>query len=109
MLGATFKENTPDLRNSKAVTLAQVLNKKGLEVLIYDPYIESAKLEEMDVVTAPPQNQLFDVVILAVPHQAFKSLDPLEFLTPKGFGYDIKAFLRCIRASIVYKTGSFSA
>ena len=92
MLGATFKENTPDLRNSKAVTLAQVLNEKGLEVLIYDPYIESAKLEEMDVVTAPPQNQLFDVVILAVPHQAFKSLDPLEFLTPKGFGYDIKAF-----------------
>ena len=92
MFGATFKENTPDLRNSKAVTLAQVLNEKGLEVLIYDPYIESAKLEEMDVVTAPPQNQLFDVVILAVPHQAFKSLDPLEFLTPKGFGYDIKAF-----------------
>ena len=92
MLGATFKENTPDLRNSKAVTLAQVLNEKGLEVLIYDPYIESAKLEEMDVVIAPPQNQLFDVVILAVPHQAFKSLDPLEFLTPKGFGYDIKAF-----------------
>ena len=92
MLGATFKENTPDLRNSKAVTLAQVLNEKGLEVLIYDPYIESAKLEEMDVVTAPPQNQLFDVVILAVPHQAFKSLDPLEFLIPKGFGYDIKAF-----------------
>ena len=92
MLGATFKENTPDLRNSKAVTLAQVLNEKGLEVLIYDPYIVSAKLEEMDVVTAPPQNQLFDVVILAVPHQAFKSLDPLEFLTPKGFGYDIKAF-----------------
>ena len=92
MLGATFKENTPDLRNSKAVTLAQVLNEKGLEVLIYDPYIVSAKLEEMNVVTAPPQNQLFDVVILAVPHQAFKSLDPLEFLTPKGFGYDIKAF-----------------
>ena len=53
MLGATFKENTPDLRNSKAVTLAQVLNEKGMEVLIYDPYIESAKLEEMDVVNAP--------------------------------------------------------
>ena len=92
LLGATFKENTPDLRNSKAVTLAQALNEKGLEVLIYDPYIESAKLEDMKVLTAPPQKQLFDVVILAVPHQAFKSLDPLEYLTPKGFGYDIKAF-----------------
>ena len=92
LLGATFKENTPDLRNSKAVTLAQALNEKGLEVLIYDPYIESAKIEDMEVLTAPPQKQLFDVVILAVPHQAFKSLDPLEYLTPKGFGYDIKAF-----------------
>ena len=92
LLGATFKENTPDLRNSKAVTLAQALNEKGLEVLIYDPYIESAKLNDMEVLTAPPQKQLFDVVILAVPHQAFKLLDPLEYLTPKGFGYDIKAF-----------------
>ena len=91
LLGAT-KENTPDLRNSKAVTLAQALNEKGLEVLIYDPYIESAKLNDMEVLTAPPQKQLFDVVILAVSHQAFKSLDPLEYLTPKGFGYDIKAF-----------------
>ena len=60
--------------------------------MIYDPYIESAKLEDMEVLTAPPQKQLFDVVILAVPHQAFKSLDPLEYLTHKGFGYDIKAF-----------------
>jgi UDP-N-acetyl-D-galactosamine dehydrogenase len=67
VLGATFKENTPDTRNSKVPAIAGHLRKNGASVHIYDPLIEDCKKE--------PAPSSCDAMILAVPHDAFKSLD----------------------------------
>lgn len=96
LLGATFKENTADIRNSKAITLAQGLLAEGLNLTLYDPYItENNPLTiSLAVTSSLPKAELFDVVILAVGHHQFEKIDPLKFLTEKGFGYDIKAYFQ---------------
>ena len=94
LLGATFKENTADIRNSKAITLAQVLQKEGLELTLYDPYINEKNplIAALDLASSLPKAAKFDVVILAVGHDQFKTIQPLALLTEKGFAYDIKAY-----------------
>lgn len=67
ILGATFKENTPDTRNSKVPAIVEQLLKNGANVFVYDPLIEAFKTE------AP--KSAFDAMIIAVPHQEFKHLD----------------------------------
>ncbi len=93
LLGATFKENTSDIRNSKAITLAQGLVDAGLTLTLYDPFIEKDQLS----LNAKQSNRLptdrnYDVVLLAVGHDQFSKIDPLKLLSEKGFGYDIKAY-----------------
>jgi UDP-N-acetyl-D-galactosamine dehydrogenase len=94
LLGATFKENTADIRNSKAITLAQGLLAEDLNLTLYDPYItENNALTKALVLTSSLSKiEKFDVVILAVGHDQFATIDPLKLLTDKGFGYDIKAY-----------------
>jgi UDP-N-acetyl-D-galactosamine dehydrogenase len=67
ILGATFKENTPDTRNSKVPAIIENLRKNEANVQVYDPLIEEYK--------TAPANSTYDAIILAVPHDAFKSLD----------------------------------
>jgi UDP-N-acetyl-D-glucosamine/UDP-N-acetyl-D-galactosamine dehydrogenase len=67
ILGATFKENTPDTRNSKVPTIIENLRKNEANVQVYDPLIEEYN--------TAPANSTYDAIILAVPHDAFKSLD----------------------------------
>lgn len=94
LLGATFKENTADIRNSKAITLARGLQAEGLNLDLYDPYItESNPLTTTIALTSSiPKTEKFDVLILAVGHDQFATIDPIKLLTDKGFGYDIKAY-----------------
>ena len=96
LLGATFKENTADIRNSKAITLAQGLQAEGLNLTLYDPFVtENNPLTTALALTSSlPKAEKFDVVILAVGHLQFEKIDPLKFLTKKGFGYDIKAYFQ---------------
>lgn len=67
ILGATFKENTPDTRNSKVPTIIENLRKNEANVQVYDPLIEEYN--------TAPANSTYDAIILAVPHDTFKSLD----------------------------------
>jgi UDP-N-acetyl-D-galactosamine dehydrogenase len=67
ILGATFKENTPDTRNSKVPAIIENLRKNEANVQVYDPLIEEYK--------TAPANSTYDAIILAVPHDVFKSLD----------------------------------
>ena len=67
ILGATFKENTPDTRNSKVPAIVEQLQKNGANVFVYDPLIEAFKTEA--------SKSTFDAMIIAVPHQEFKHLD----------------------------------
>jgi UDP-N-acetyl-D-galactosamine dehydrogenase len=94
LLGATFKENTADIRNSKAITLAQGLQEEGLNLTLFDPYITKNNLltTSLTLTRSLSKTEKFDVVILAVGHDQFTTIDPLKLLTEKGFGYDIKAY-----------------
>ncbi|MDA9184189.1 nucleotide sugar dehydrogenase [Flavobacteriaceae bacterium] len=93
LLGATFKENTTDLRNSKAITLAQALKAAGVDLVLYDPLIAMDQTTvELAITNMLPENKKYDAVILAVGHDQFAQMDLLGLLTEKGFGYDIKAY-----------------
>ena len=93
VLGATFKANTPDIRNSKAITLALQLEQAGVKLTVHDPYVNKNQTEvPLSITPTFPDGEQFDVVVLAVEHQQFKMIDPLKILSPKGFGYDIKCY-----------------
>lgn len=93
ILGATFKENCPDLRNSKVVDLHQELLDFGFEVDVYDPQADpkvfktqysKEKTEEL--------TETYDVIILAVAHNEFRELNPKEYLHSHGIVFDVKGF-----------------
>lgn len=93
ILGATFKENCPDLRNSKVVDLHRELGDFGFVVDIYDPQADplvfqqqygKKKIETID--------EKYDLIILAVAHIEFKSIDPKLYLSSQGIVFDIKSF-----------------
>ena len=94
LLGATFKENTADIRNSKAITLAQGLQAEDLNLTLYDPYIieNNPLTTTLTLASSLSETEKFDVVILAVGHDQFATIDLLKLLTDEGFGYDIKAY-----------------
>ncbi len=78
VLGASFKENIGDLRNSKALDLAKALAAKGFSVDCFDPLADTEALSRLlgraPVVGLPP-DQPYDALVLAVAHQAFADMD----------------------------------
>ena len=96
ILGLTFKENCPDIRNTKVVDIYTELNDLGLSVDIYDPWVnKNEALTEYDIeVCETPVNNVYDGVILAVPHRQFLEMGHEEI---KKFGnegsvfYDVKS------------------
>ena len=91
-LGITFKENTSDIRNSKALSLALGLKKTCKNILICDPYLKGVDLNpEFKFISNLPEEQKFDVLVLAVAHSLFLKIKPLTLLSKVGFVYDIKA------------------
>ncbi|AWH46000.1 nucleotide sugar dehydrogenase [Stenotrophomonas sp. ZAC14A_NAIMI4_1] len=95
VLGVTFKEDCPDLRNSRALELAQRLQSAGAQVQVSDPWVGPAALADADVHwVAEPQAGLYDAVVLAVAHASFKTLDEARIralLAPGGLVYDVKS------------------
>jgi len=95
-LGVTFKENCPDIRNSKAVDVAYGLQEFGCEVTIFDPWANPDAVRKeygLSSVNKLPQTR-FDAVVLAVAHREFAELDVRMLLkNPDGVIYDIKGFL----------------
>ena len=96
ILGATFKENCPDLRNSKVVDVYQELNEFGFQVDVFDPEADAAifvkeygfdKLKEIS-------NNEYDVVILAVAHDSFKTINPKDLIVKEGVVFDVKGFYK---------------
>lgn len=94
ILGVTFKENCPDIRNSKVINLINELEKYHLEFDIFDTKAEKAvvKLEYgMELIDKPTGK--YAVVILAVAHEEFHLLDLESYLLDNGFIFDIKGVL----------------
>jgi UDP-N-acetyl-D-galactosamine dehydrogenase len=101
VLGLTFKENVPDIRNTRVIDIIEELREYGVEVLVHDPVAsaEEARAEYgIDLVDIEAAGK-FDGVVWAVAHQAFQSLDPArlrQFCTSgngKGVVIDVKAVL----------------
>jgi UDP-N-acetyl-D-galactosamine dehydrogenase len=103
VLGLTFKENVPDLRNSKAAELALDLARRGLQVTTHDPIGDPAEAEVLYGLTplqVLPEDQRFDAVLATVPHHAYARLDGtriVDLLRPGGLLADLKGLWRDLR------------
>ncbi len=97
VLGITFKENCPDVRNTKAVDVIQNLLSYGSHVSIYDPWASPEEVQQeygLQTCTTLPDGT-FDAIVLAVSHKGFLDIDLRAKLNANGVLYDIKGFLKC--------------
>ena len=95
ILGITFKENCPDVRNTKAVDVITALKKYGVNVTIYDPWAnEKEVLHEYNLVSVKelPKDK-FDTIVLTVAHNEFKNIDLSMFKKENAIIYDVKGIL----------------
>ena len=95
MLGITFKENCPDVRNTKIVDVITVLADYGMAVTIYDPLADpKAVFHEYKLVTNQiVPDQKFDAIVLGVAHREFLELDFSQLQNPNSILYDVKGVL----------------
>ena len=95
ILGITFKENCPDLRNSKIVDIYTTLEEYTSNISVYDPWADSAVVKHeygIDVTNTLPAEK-FDAVILGVAHKQFLELDVRSLVRDGGVIYDVKGLL----------------
>ena len=95
ILGITFKENCPDIRNTKVVDIIHTLGEYSSDITVYDPWADSAKVKReygLDLTPVLPEGK-FDAVVLAVSHHEFESLDIPSLKAEGGIVYDVKGVL----------------
>jgi UDP-N-acetyl-D-galactosamine dehydrogenase len=97
VLGVTFKENCPDVRNTKAVDVIYNLKSYGAKVTISDPWAEPDEvMQEYNLTTTKEIPQLlYDAIVLTVAHEKFITLDVRNLLKENGVVYDVKGVLEC--------------
>lgn len=95
MLGITFKENCPDVRNTKIVDVIAALADYGITVSIYDPWANPAEVKrEYNLQTSTTlSNKKFDAVVLGVAHKEFLNLDLGSLQNDTSILYDVKGVL----------------
>jgi UDP-N-acetyl-D-galactosamine dehydrogenase len=98
LLGFTFKENCPDVRNTKVIDIVNELSDYELGLTIYDPWANPAEVKhEYNVDTINDfksvEGNKFDAVILAVSHAEFKEMNYTDLLKENAVLYDIKSFI----------------
>lgn len=98
ILGLTFKENCPDLRNTKVVDIIGELASYGTRVLVHDPMADSGEAMEYYNIELCPWEAIkdLDALIMAVPHNQYKNISVSEFvakLNPRGWLVDVKSIL----------------
>jgi UDP-N-acetyl-D-galactosamine dehydrogenase len=97
ILGLTFKENVPDLRNSKIPDILAELKQYGIEAIVHDPLGDAHEAFEEYKIKLAPLDQFanLDVMILAVAHKEYlsKPQDLLNRVKPGGILIDVKSAL----------------
>jgi UDP-N-acetyl-D-galactosamine dehydrogenase len=96
VLGFTFKENCPDVRNTKVIDIIYELNTYHVNLTIVDPWAEPAQVNReyhLSTQKELPRNAKFDVAVLAVGHNEFKEIDILSYLNPNHVIFDVKGIL----------------
>lgn len=94
ILGITFKENCPDIRNSKVLDIISELEGFGTNVEIFDPLADAAEVKHeygLSLIAQP--NKKYDAIILTVSHDEFKQLDWNKIKSESTVVYDVKGFL----------------
>lgn len=101
ILGITFKENCPDIRNTKVVDVYKELLQYGLQVDIYDPWADTEEVKEeygVDILTELNNGDKYQGVVLAVAHKEFLEMDYKSIKENNGVVFDTKA---CLDRSLV--------
>ncbi len=95
ILGVTFKENCPDIRNTKVIDIYNHLTKNKVEVSVYDPIADSGEVKHSLGVSLVNEFQLndYDGIIVAVAHSIFKSLDFKKAYDSNKIIYDLKGIV----------------
>lgn len=95
LLGVTFKENCPDVRNTKIVDIVHALKEYGIHITIYDPWAkpEEVKHEYGIETTQTLPNSKFDALVLGVSHKEFADLNIATLTKETNVVYDVKGFL----------------
>lgn len=96
ILGFTFKENCPDVRNTKVIDIVKELRDYDVKVTIYDPWANPAEVKHeygVTVLNELPEKK-FDGVVLAVAHDEFKQLDLSPVVNGKSVVFDVKGMLK---------------
>jgi UDP-N-acetyl-D-galactosamine dehydrogenase len=94
LLGVTFKENCPDIRNSKVFEIVNFLKDKGLEVAVFDPFANATEVEATQGVQLITQLETYDAIVITVAHTFFASLDYVKLKNgPDAILFDTKSLL----------------
>ena len=96
MLGFTFKENCPDVRNTKIVDVVKALEEYSTKVTIYDPWAnpDEVKHEYGIATTQTLPDSKYDALVLGVSHKEFANLDIVALTKEISVVYDVKGFLK---------------
>ena len=95
ILGITFKENCPDIRNTKVVDIYRALSEYSNNITIYDPWADQIQVKHeynLEIISELPDKK-FDAVILAVSHKQFLPLDLSSLREDNSVLYDVKGIL----------------
>ncbi|WP_270458765.1 nucleotide sugar dehydrogenase [Bacteroides intestinalis] len=96
LLGITFKENCPDIRNTKIVDIYRTLEEYTGNITVYDPWANPVSIKHeygIDIVNELARKEKYDVVILGVAHKEFLALDVKSLVKEMGVIYDVKGIL----------------
>jgi UDP-N-acetyl-D-galactosamine dehydrogenase len=75
LLGVTFKENCPDMRNSKVFEIVTFLKEKGMDVSVFDPFANAVEVLEKHGLELVTQLETYDAIVVTVAHHFFTSLN----------------------------------
>ncbi|EKU92818.1 nucleotide sugar dehydrogenase [Bacteroides oleiciplenus] len=95
ILGFTFKENCPDVRNTKVVDIYNALKEYNLNITVYDPWASSETVRQeynIDIINALPQFK-YDAIVLAVAHQEFEKVNIDAWKAKDSVVFDVKGLL----------------
>jgi len=97
LLGITFKENCPDVRNTKIVDVVSALQEYGIQVTIYDPWANPEEVKHEYNLTCHPDlisESKYDSIVLGVSHKEFLDLDLVALKKENAVVYDVKGILK---------------
>ncbi len=95
ILGITFKENCPDIRNTKVVDLIYALKNYEINITIHDPWADQEEVKHeygLESLKSIPDEK-YDAIVLAVSHNKFKDINLKSIRTNQSIVYDVKGFL----------------